>query len=301
MKLTANSSNGASSFEPLDAAVFNVLKILTPHYLPLLEHLGKSRRPSKFRALQRMFESAKLGSNALKRRLRILISAGLLEKSHFSYMDSDYYLKPKGEAVCSVLKDHGSQNIPKLSDPTQLLLLRSFPVDEEFTARELAMRTGLCGHVKVARVLNRFQALGYVRTTRSRLRQTFYESTESLSAAKGFLNDLALTLEKGKFIDTKRKDEGILGPALLYFLNNRSSLMLEMLREINAVRTSMSFFSLAEALLLPSYKVREITLELEQMGLLRSRPLEATRDRTVSLTKRGKMLLDHMGAASRAW
>ncbi|MFW9914212.1 MAG: hypothetical protein ACFFGZ_01265 [Candidatus Thorarchaeota archaeon] len=301
MKLAVDSSNGASSFEPLDAAVFNVLKILTPHYLPLLEHLAESRKPSKFRTLQRMYESVKLGPNALKRRLRVLISAGLLEKSHFSYIDSDYYLKPKGEAVCTVLKEHGSHNIPKLSDPTQLLLFRSFPADEEFTARELAMRTGLCGHVKVARVLNRFQALGYVKTTRSRLRQTFYESTESFSAAKGFLNTLTLTLEKGKFIDTKRKDEGMLGPALLYFLNNRSSLMLEMLREINAVRTSMSFFSLAETLLLPIYKVREITLELEQMGLLRSRPLEATRDRTVTLTKRGKMLLDHMGAASRAW
>ncbi len=77
--------------------------------------------------------------------------------------------------------------------------------------------------------------------------------------------------------------------------------MLEILREISSVKPGIPFFSLAEALLLPIYKVREITIELEQMGLLRSRPLEGTQDRIANLTKRGNMLLSHMGAASRAW
>lgn len=301
MNVTSDSSSGTSSFEPLDAAVFNVLKIMNPHYLPLLELLAKKRRPMKFRALQRGLEPEALKSNALKRRIRNLISAGLLEKSHYSYTDSDYILKPKGETVCRVLDSHGSQKIPRLSDPTQFLLFRVLPSNEEFTARELALKTGLCGHVKIARVLNRFQSLGYVKPIRSALRQTFYETTKKQISTKAFLDDLTLTLERGRFIDTRRQDEGIIGPALLYFLNNRSSLMLEILREISAVKPGITFFSLAEALLLPIYKVREITIELEQMGLLRSRPLEGTQDRIANLTKRGNMLLSHMGAASRAW
>ncbi|MFX0115345.1 MAG: hypothetical protein ACFFB3_12420 [Candidatus Hodarchaeota archaeon] len=299
--MATDSSNGTSSFEPLDAAVFNVLKILNPHYLPLLEHLAKKTVAMKFRTLQQVFESELPGPNALKRRLRNLISAGLLDKSHYSYTESNYSLKPKGEAVCRILRTHGPQNIPKLSDPTQFLLFRSLPSKEEFTARELAMKTGLCGHVKIARVLNRFQALGYVEATRSGLRQTFYASTKHQASSKAFLDDFALILQKGRFIETKRIDEGLMGPALLYFLNNRSSLMLEILREVSSIRPEVSLFSLAEALLLPIYKVRELVLELEQMGLLRSRRLERTQDRTVTLTKRGKMLLEHIGAASRAW
>jgi DNA-binding HxlR family transcriptional regulator/predicted transcriptional regulator len=301
MNVVAESSSSRSSFEPLDAAVFNVLRILTPHYLPLLEHLTKKSGAIKFRTLQQVFESEIPGPNALKRRLRNLISAGLLDKSHYSYTESNYTLKPKGEAVCRILGIHGPQNIPKLSDPTQFLLFRNLPSEEEFTARELAMKTGLCGHVKIARILNRFQALGYVEATRSGLRQTFYASTKYRSSSKAFLDDLALTLQKERFIETKRTDEGLIGPALLYFLNNRSSLMLEILREISSIRPGVTFFSLAEALLLPIYKVRELVLELEQMGLLRSRRLERTQDRTVALTKRGKLLLEHIGAASRAW
>ncbi len=127
MNVTSDSSSGTSSFEPLDAAVFNVLKIMNPHYLPLLELLAKKHRPMKFRVLQRGLEPESLKSNALKRRIRNLISAGLLEKSHYSYTDSDYILKPKGETVCRVLNSHGSQKIPRLSDPTQFFLFRALP------------------------------------------------------------------------------------------------------------------------------------------------------------------------------
>ncbi len=296
-----NSSKNRSNFDFVDAAVFNTLKVLNSQYLPILKVISQNPKPLNYTTLEKEISLKKIRSSSLKRRFRNLISAGLVEKSHYSYAKSKLYFKPKGEIISTVLEKFNWRNVPQFYDLTQFLLFQVLPAQNDFCARDLAVETGLCGYVKIKRILSRFQSFNYIKMTRSSLRFTYFKVTKSQKLIKALIEDLYTVFTESMLILLDEKDSWLLNPSLLSFFTNRTSIMLEILREASRVENGINQFTLAESLLIPIYKIREIILELEQMKFFRTKPINGTQDRLITLTKRGRSFFQHLSSVSEEW